>query len=810
MAEDCKPEVENNQNAVSRITTRLLASFSGTSSSDSPLNSTKPLKPGVNCWHCFLKTGRDSETASEGDFDTSADDLGVVITEKDGLVSTILLDETSKIVDQNQAGSENHRSDMIDGISAAEESLKSAHLAVEGERRIIREVNTENPSLPTNQESTSIVTSGMANLNEMARFTATEQQEHEPGTNLLPDIFQSADHVRPLPLPDVTPDSYCGFEGDPGRPVNYHHRHYNGEMNSTDQVVDNGSGSYRDEEGVDTVVLSVEEKADAPDLNGSERLSVDTRSQSESEVFSEMSTGTTDTDGYSTTNESDLDLERLEFGETNLNVDIPEQYKEYQGYADWNKFFQSIQQRRETDERETTPVGDDNSDDDIDAGVSKCSLCHRNVSETPMSSSEPGSELSSPEIELTDGQFSPLRVLPGEDKLVCNGCSDNISTNSKKPKSDLDNLCDFCFKDDACDTTSCDTTPTSSDLEQLVSNTDDAQTENMKDHKADVVDSTNGDREGESEGDAIPFHGGLVKVDELAGSHGQSHGRPKPPLLDIQAPSLDLGDTETKTDDHKDDEKDDQEKPDSPLDPAPFVPKLQIPDNSPLFEDREFNFVKADFRRSVSLKTNKTPPGTPHRKKEVRFADALGLDLESVRHIFNIEQPPMIPSSAIKGLSNTSPVNDPQFRVSQGSRHMSECFRQPGCEPDFYRRVNDKKVCLENTMVTDMTITGTIRVANIAYHKKVFIHYSTDNWATTQDIPASYVANSCDGPTDRFAFTISLPPDFTVGSRLKFAVCYNAGSQVFWDNNNGEDYMFECYFRALPASESDKQWLHFL
>ncbi len=69
------------------------------------------------------------------------------------------------------------------------------------------------------------------------------------------------------------------------------------------------------------------------------------------------------------------------------------------------------------------------------------------------------------------------------------------------------------------------------------------------------------------------------------------------------------------------------------------------------FEDREFDFLKAEpIKRSTSLKTYKTPPGTPHRKKGVRFADALGLDLESVRHILNIEAPPKIPATALKDL----------------------------------------------------------------------------------------------------------------------------------------------------------------
>lgn len=55
---------------------------------------------------------------------------------------------------------------------------------------------------------------------------------------------------------------------------------------------------------------------------------------------------------------------------------------------------------------------------------------------------------------------------------------------------------------------------------------------------------------------------------------------------------------------------------------------------------------KARMRRSSSLKSGKTPPGTPCRKKIVRFADALGLDLAEVRSF--LDEIPNVPKSAYK------------------------------------------------------------------------------------------------------------------------------------------------------------------
>ena len=119
--------------------------------------------------------------------------------------------------------------------------------------------------------------------------------------------------------------------------------------------------------------------------------------------------------------------------------------------------------------------------------------------------------------------------------------------------------------------------------------------------------------------------------------------------------------------------------------------------------DQEFDFLKSNpIRRCTSLKTNKTPPGTPHKKKEVRFADALGLDLESIRHILNIDEPPVVPDSAMKDLDLRDKSVDsfalPAPKMVQ-VKHLCTCFSQPGCSPDFLRRVQERKVSLETCSV---------------------------------------------------------------------------------------------------------------
>ncbi|XP_070190227.1 uncharacterized protein [Littorina saxatilis] len=226
---------------------------------------------------------------------------------------------------------------------------------------------------------------------------------------------------------------------------------------------------------------------------------------------------------------------------------------------------------------------------------------------------------------------------------------------------------------------------------------------------------------------------------------------------------------------------------------------------SPLYEDREFNFPRSELRKSTSLKSSKTPPGTPRRKKVVRFADAMGLDLESVRHILNLESPPKIPASAMKDLQ----FGMGEDRKGMGTKFIVETFQQPGADMGFRERVMCEKVALENALIVSGSITGVVRVANISFHKSVRVRYTINGWATFHDISASYMVNSNDGSTDRFSFTIVPPYDFGPGSKLEFAVSFNANGSEFWDNNRGANYGFECFAKTIPT-EAENAWMHFL
>lgn len=215
--------------------------------------------------------------------------------------------------------------------------------------------------------------------------------------------------------------------------------------------------------------------------------------------------------------------------------------------------------------------------------------------------------------------------------------------------------------------------------------------------------------------------------------------------------------------------------------------------------DEDEDFCRPQrIRRCSSLKTGKTPPGTPGRKKIVRFADVLGLDLADVKTF--VDEVPKVPKQAYEDLEiNMEPVQTQICLGPRADRVLVPLFQQPGALPCFLDRVREKQVNLENAAVTDpinLTITGTVRVRNLDFHKSVYVRYTTDNWRSFSDLQASYVDNSCDGFSDKFTFTI-FGTSVQLGQRIELAARFHCRGQQFWDNNYDTNYVFQC----LPISQ---------
>jgi len=202
-------------------------------------------------------------------------------------------------------------------------------------------------------------------------------------------------------------------------------------------------------------------------------------------------------------------------------------------------------------------------------------------------------------------------------------------------------------------------------------------------------------------------------------------------------------------------------------------------------------------------------PSESLHKKSVHFADMHGLQLETVQHYDQALEPEEHQSSLEEFLSklsavaaerrakwtehHTSPVGS---WLCSSSVYLLACFELPSSQEVLLERVHRCHVALESCSFDDLAlaISGVVRVANIAFNKKILVRYSIDHWITRTDIEGEYIPRSNDGPTDRFSFAIILPSgkQFVIGSEVQFAICYSAGdfpSFEFWDNNHGRNYV---------------------
>ena len=183
-------------------------------------------------------------------------------------------------------------------------------------------------------------------------------------------------------------------------------------------------------------------------------------------------------------------------------------------------------------------------------------------------------------------------------------------------------------------------------------------------------------------------------------------------------------------------------------------------------------------------------------KKSTSFADNCGQRLAVVHEILNQEDPPEIPKNAFQDLSIPSSSTNllPMQSSCSHIRALKRLFLPPSLMPDFLKIALIKHVLLESCDVnsTELTVNGTIRVANISYTKVVIVRWTTNNWLTFTDYDAKYLNSAPDHLSDRFTFTIKLPVFLETGMRLEFAIKYETIGNTYWDNNNGTNYMVDC------------------
>ncbi|VDL68116.1 unnamed protein product, partial [Nippostrongylus brasiliensis] len=112
-------------------------------------------------------------------------------------------------------------------------------------------------------------------------------------------------------------------------------------------------------------------------------------------------------------------------------------------------------------------------------------------------------------------------------------------------------------------------------------------------------------------------------------------------------------------------------------------------------------------------------------------------------------------------------------------------------EYEYNQCARDQKVCLAKLRTQGYTISGQINVANIAFSKQVAIRYTTNDWASYDEVAASYGHNIFGADNvDAFVFSMILPSDMKEG-RCQFCVRFSVQGGEYWDNNLGANYIVD-------------------
>ncbi|CAF1205751.1 unnamed protein product [Adineta steineri] len=189
-------------------------------------------------------------------------------------------------------------------------------------------------------------------------------------------------------------------------------------------------------------------------------------------------------------------------------------------------------------------------------------------------------------------------------------------------------------------------------------------------------------------------------------------------------------------------------------------------------------------------------------KKAVHFADDSGLDLSQIKMITSAELP-SIPIAVSKDLQITNHEDSctlSNHKQMKTISYMESQFENPIHAYGFNDRVTQQKILLEQANAIDNRIYGTVKLYSIGLHKQVRIRLTTDNWISSRDSYATYIPDSYDDTYDRFSFTLEIDRDrICAGNNIQFCICYESFNGLeYWDNNNEENYRFNCLSRTIP------------
>ena len=167
----------------------------------------------------------------------------------------------------------------------------------------------------------------------------------------------------------------------------------------------------------------------------------------------------------------------------------------------------------------------------------------------------------------------------------------------------------------------------------------------------------------------------------------------------------------------------------------------------------------------------------PSKGKAVRFADHEGLRLCEVFHIHCHDED-------LKG-NKTAELQT----VAKTKPKPLKIINLPWTLDALNQRLKATNVTLENVVKTEKGIIGIAAVRNIAYQKTVIVRYSFNGWTTVNETAATFYKQDSSHHIDYFVFVVrSKTACFEKRWNVDFALCYKVNGEVYWDNNNGENY----------------------
>ena len=198
-----------------------------------------------------------------------------------------------------------------------------------------------------------------------------------------------------------------------------------------------------------------------------------------------------------------------------------------------------------------------------------------------------------------------------------------------------------------------------------------------------------------------------------------------------------------------------------------------------------------------------------------RFADILGLDISETR-VF-ADEIPKVPKQAFEDLDakkidkywsgcKASPLL-PKKLIPQPVQ-LIPTFPEPGFTKHFPELVKTGKICLERASMTGpTTLTGDVRVMNMAFDKSVTAIWTVDDWVNKIQTKCEYVQETDNyAMFDKFQFKLETA-GLAVGSRLHLCFRYLSSGLEFWDNNGGRNYIFKVDQRSEKHPEFEIEFL---